>query len=172
MSEQKTFKNKTVYIPELLKALNDTGPNQRAKRIEIIREYASKGTDHNALLRAFVECMFHPAVVFDLPPGTPPYKENTAPDYDSAGNSLFKFFSNRMVRYFVKGQEKFIQQDIKRQMIFIQTLEGLYKDEAKVLLMIKEKQLEGYKKFVSEDLFREALPGWLPEAPKGQLANG
>lgn len=172
MANTKHFNNNRVYLPELLKALNDTGPNQRAKRIELIREFASKGSDHQALLRAFIECLWHPDVVFDLPPGIPPFKENEAPDYDMAGRSLFNFFKERMPTYFVKGQRNHIQIDVKRQQLFIIQLESLHKDEARLLCNLKDKELRACKKFVNEDLFREACPGWLPELPKDQSANG
>lgn len=170
---QRTFQDSRAYIPELLKALNETSPNQRQKRLDIIREFVSKGKDHEVLLRAFVECLWHPSVILDLPPGIPPYKENTAPDYDTAGRSLFNFFHERMITYFVKGQRNYIANEVKRQTLFVQQLEGLFKEDAKVLCMIKDKELRVCKKFINEDLFREAFPGWFPnETPKGQSANG
>jgi hypothetical protein len=172
MSTEKTFKNSRVYLPELFAALNATGPNQRQKRIDIIKEFASKGVDHLRMLQAFVECTFHPAVKFDLPEGTPPYKENTAPDYTFCSISLFNFFQNKMVPYFIKGHPMYIGDNVKREMIFIQQLESVFKDEAKILVMMKDKQLYGCKKFVNYGLFAEAFPGWLPEVPKEQSAKG
>lgn len=174
---QRTFTSDRAYIPELLKALNETPPNQRQRRVDIINEFVSKGKDHEKLLKSFMECMWHPHVIFDLPHGIPPFKENTAPDYDTAGRSLYNFFNDRITTYFVKGQKNYIKVDVKRQTLFIQQLESMYKDDAIVLCMMKDKELRNCKKFVNESLFREAMPGYLPpkteaESPNVQSVNG
>lgn len=173
MSE-KFFTASRVYLHELLDAISATHNSQRPKRLEIIKAYVNMGPDHAALLRAFLECVYHDDVVMDLPEGIPPYHENTAPDYDYAGRSLFNFFNERMVTYFVKGQSRYIQNPLKRQTLFVQQLESLYKDDAKVLLMMKDKKIPPTIKNITRALWEDACPGWLPPAaplPNAPSAN-
>lgn len=168
MTAQETVeetKKTPEYLPELLAALNNSGLNQRQKRIDMLRAFAKIDTRREMVLRGFIECVFHPMVVFALPPTNPPYKENDSPDYDLNGRTLYNFFYERMPLYFVKGTSRYIQNDPKREILFIQQLEALHKEEAKCLLMMKNKQLESCKKFLNYGLFKEAFPEWLPDAP-------
>ena len=153
------------YLPELLECLNDTGPNQRQKRIDMLKSFVAKDAKNEMTLRGFVECVFHPQVVFDLPPSNPPYRENDSPDYDMNGRTLYNFFYERMPLYFVKGTSRYVQNQTRREMLFIQQLEALHKEESKCLLMMKNKELRACKKFLNYGLFKEAFPEWLPELP-------
>lgn len=157
----KFLKNGRCFLPELFEAIGKTAAPAKAQRVNILKEYVAKGEDHKAVLRAFVECVFHPAVVFELPEGEPPFKKNTGPDYTFAGSSLFSVVSTKKIRYFAKCAG-LIQNEVKRQQVFIQVLESLHEKEAALFIMMKDKKITGYK-YLKEDLFREAFPEWLPK---------
>ena len=82
--------------------------------------------------------------------------------------TLHKVF--KRVPYFVKGHSKYIAEKVKREKLYIQTLESLYKPDAELFLMVKDKQIDQTKyRGLTEKLFRETFPELLPgkeEAPK------
>jgi len=157
-----------IYVPELfaelakMKALPD--------KIEALQAYQRKDQEHANLIRDVVQSMFHPAVVFDLPPGAPPYKTDYL-DYNMAPSTLVTAF--KRLPYFVESHSKHIKNPVKRESVYIQTLESLYKDDAELFVMIKNKKMDSKKyKGVTETLFRAAFPGMLPDkSPKSETGT-
>lgn len=149
-----------VYLSEFLEYLANLQGDQ--SRVQAIKDYAARGDMYAKVIRQFMETMWHPAVQFQLPETDPPYKKGEYPDLNLAPTSLFKAFST--VKYFAKC-EAMIPQTIKREAKFIQTLESMHEKEAEVFLMCKNKRLKGFPR-VTEKVFREAMPGILPEKTK------
>ena len=89
-------------------------------------------------LRQILKWNFDPNIKSELPEGIPPYVENEAPEgtehmlLRTEGNKLFNF---------IKGAQT--HQSTVRERMFIRLLEGLHKDEARMLCLIKDKKL-GY----------------------------
>ena len=89
-------------------------------------------------LRQILKWNFDPNIETDLPEGTPPYIANEAPEgtehmlLRTEGDKLFNF---------IKGAQT--HQSTVRERMFIRLLEGLHKDEARMLCLIKDKKL-GY----------------------------
>lgn len=146
-----------IFLPEILDAVSKA--KTKDEKISLINKFRNKNAEHNKLMIDFVQSLYHPDVVYDLPEGRPPFETNY-PDYTLAPNTLLKALS--FAKYFVKGQASYIEKVSKREHIFIQQLESLYLKDAELLLMVKDKKLTGYKG-VNEKLFREAIPGILPE---------
>ena len=148
-----------VFLPELLAEVSRV--KEHARKIELLRMYANKNEEHFKLIRDFLQCVYHPAVVFDLPEGAPPYTSDYV-DYTLAPMSLREAFTR--VPYFVKGHSKYIENPIKRERVFVQTLEGMYKDDCVLFLMVKEKKFDSRKyKTLNEAIFREAFPDIMPQ---------
>lgn len=145
-------KNDRIYMPEFLELLGKT----RAKkdRQELITQYRNKNSEHEQLLRVFVECMWHPKVEFALPPQSPPFNRNDAPDYALAGQSLFKVI--KRIGGFIKCPGM-IQNVMKREQNFIQVLESVFPAEADLLIAMKDKDISKYKN-IDRDLFYSVLP--------------
>lgn len=147
-----------VYLPELFAEVVKQKSNKA--KSDLLNAYAKKNAEHFETLRDFIQCTFHPAVVMDLPDTEPPY-ETTFPDYNLAPNTLHKVF--KRVPYFVKGHSKYIAEKVKREKLYIQTLESLYKPDAELFLMVKDKQIDQTKyRGLTEKLFRETFPELLP----------
>lgn len=147
-----------VYLPEILKYV--TKLKTQEEKVLALRAYANKNQEHLTAIKDLMQCLYHPAVVYDLPEGNPPFKVDYA-DYNLAPNTLAKALKKS--KYFVKGTESFAQNPMKREQIFMQTLESLYTDDAKLYLMVKDKKIDQrVYKGVDEDLFRAAFAGWLP----------
>ena len=113
-------------------------------------------------LRQICQWSYNPIIESELPSGTPPYIENDAPEgtehmlLRTEGNTLWHF-----VKTNGKSADPNIQSTVRERM-FIRLLEGLHKDEAKLLCAVKEKSLHKVYKGLSTQVVSEAF-GWNEE---------
>ena len=92
-------------------------------------------------LQQICQWAFNPTITSALPPGKPPYIENEAPE--GTEHTLLRTEGNGLW-HFVKVNGKLADPNIQRtvmERMFIRLLEGLHKDEAKLLCMVKDKKL-------------------------------
>lgn len=85
-------------------------------------------------LRLIFEYAFDPENKFVLPEGDPPYKQDAAPMGMSPGN-LYQ----ELKRFYI-----FCRKDltaIRRESLFVQLLENIHPDEAKLILAVKDQKL-------------------------------
>ena len=147
-----------VRLPLLSEILNKVhGAKTKAQKIKILKE------EDCLALRQICQWSFNPTIKSDLPSGTPPYIENDAPEgtehtlLRTEGNGLWHFIKTNG-----KSADPNLQQTVRERM-FIRLLEGLHKDEAKLLCLVKEKKLhrdkEGGYKGLSANVVGEAF-GW------------
>jgi hypothetical protein len=101
-------------------------------------------------LKTVLHYTFHKNIAFDLPTGVPPYKPMETPE-NWGHNRLPKEL--RKFQYFLKGSTL---NPIKRESIFIEVLETVSPEEAKLVLMMKDKKLT--YKGITRKLIEEALP--------------
>lgn len=88
----------------------------------------------DATVKTLLQYAFAPAMKFNLPEGTPPYKPDAAPIGMTPGNML-----GEVRRFYV-----FCRNDlspIKRESLFVGLLESIHPSEAIVLLAVKEQAL-------------------------------
>lgn len=136
-----------VLMSEVLTKVNNA--KDKPKKIQVLRDY------DNQPLRQVLKGAFDPKIEWDLPAGDPPYIANEAPIGTEHG--LLRNEAKRLW-YFVKGANNVLTKTQKETM-FIQMLEGLHKDEAKLLLGMKSKSLNKMYKGLTESVVREAF-GW------------
>jgi DNA/RNA-binding domain of Phe-tRNA-synthetase-like protein len=134
-------------MSEILKKVNNA--KDKPKKIAVLRE------NESAPLKQVLKGAFDPNIVWDLPPGDPPFMANEAPIGTEHG--LLRNEAKRLW-HFVKGADAATTKTQKETM-FIQMLEGLHQDEAKVLLGMKNKSLNKMYKGLTESVVREAF-GW------------
>ena len=89
-------------------------------------------------LRQILKWNFDPNIQTDLPEGIPPYVANEAPE--GTEHMLLRTEGNKLYN-FIKGAQT--HQSTVRERMFIRLLEGLHKDEARMLCVVKDKKL-GY----------------------------
>tara|TARA_B100001250_G_C19362952_1_gene598505 strand:+ start:65 stop:607 length:543 start_codon:yes stop_codon:yes gene_type:complete len=89
-------------------------------------------------LRQILKWNFDPNIQTELPEGTPPYVANEAPE--GTEHMLLRTEGNKLYN-FIKGANT--HQSTVRERMFIRLLEGLHKDEARMLCLVKDKKL-GY----------------------------
>ena len=136
-----------VLMSEVLTKVNNA--KDKPKKIQVLRDY------DNQPLRQVLKGAFDPKIEWDLPAGDPPFIANEAPIGTEHG--LLRNEAKRLW-YFVKGANNVLTKTQKETM-FIQMLEGLHKDEAKLLLGMKSKSLNKMYKGLTESVVREAF-GW------------
>ena len=119
----------------------------KGKKIEVLRKYSSEG------LKMVLKSSFDPKIVWRLPEGDVPYRPNPAPmgtEHTLLEKEARKFY------YFIKGGADNLP-SMKKENMFIQMLEGLHEDEAKVLCLVKDKQL-GKRYRITKAVVQEAFP--------------
>ena len=114
------------------------------KRIEKLREVDTP------VLRGVLKHAFDPGVKFLLPEGAPPYKEN---DFPSQEHLLYNNY--RRMYLFVEGGRDDLK-PIKREMLFIQFLETIDKDDAKLMIAVKDKKIPF--KGITANMVKKAFP--------------
>ena len=132
-----------MTLPELLTHIGDL---PAAKKASALKQIANLTPE----LKTVLQYTFHKNIVFELPAGVPPYKPMETPG-NWGHNRLPKEL--RKFQYFLKGSTL---NSIKRESIFIEVLESVSPEEAKLVLMMKEKKLT--YKGINRKLIEEALP--------------
>ena len=153
----------------------DLASQQRsvAKKIETLKTY-----EHNSI-KSILIWNFDPSVISLLPEGEVPYGESedqqlykgtlsdnikreaaggesaTGQDLDGRGRtSLRREWAN--LYHYVKGGNDTLS-GVRREMMFINLLQGLHPKEAEVLILTKDKKLtDKYK--ITQDIVTEAYP--------------
>ena len=118
-----------LLISEVLQKVSNA--KTKARKIELLQQH---NTD---ALRMLLIWNFDDSVISELPTGEVPFQANEAP-VGTEHTVLEK--EARLLYNFVQGGNNGLQQS-RRENMFIQMLEGLHKDEANVLCLVKDKQL-------------------------------
>ncbi len=119
----------------------------KAKKVEILQQY-----ENDALKTIFI-WNFDETVISVLPVGEVPFNKNEVPvgtDHTSLRRE-YKHLYN-----FVKGGNDSLS-SIRREVMFINILEGLHPEEAEILVLVKDKKLSTKYK-ISFDNVKEAYP--------------
>ena len=134
-------------LSEILK-LADEAPKKQDK-IDVLREY-----DCPPLRTILVAC-YSPQVKWLLPEGEPAYKPSDLTDIETR---LYQ--ESKHLYLFVEGGNPNITPH-KRQTIFVQMLETVTPDDAKLLIGCKDRKLP--YKTITKKLVEEAFPGIVPD---------
>ena len=132
-----------MTLPELLQHIGDL---PAAKKASALKQIANLTPE----LKTVLKYTFHKNIQFELPKGAPPYKEMETPE-NWGHNRLPKEL--RKFQYFITGTTL---NPIKREAMFIEVLESVSPEEAKLVLMMKDKKLT--YKGITRKLIEEALP--------------
>jgi hypothetical protein len=132
-----------LTLPELFKHISELPTAKRANALKAIANI----TPH---LKTILQYTYHKNIVFDLPPGDPPYKVMETPE--DMGHNRLPYEMRKFQYFFSRSGLK----PPKRESIFIEVLESVSPEEARLVLMIKNKKLT-YKGFTRK-LIEEALP--------------
>ena len=134
-------------LSEIFTKINNA--KDKPKKIEVLRQHDTPG------MRMVLKGAFDPKIEWDLPPGVPPYIANEAPA--GTEHTYLELEAKRLYN-FAKGGNASLNK-IRKETLFIQMLEGLHADEAKVLIDMKNKSLNKTYKGLTSEMVKEAF-GW------------
>ena len=124
-------------------------------KIKILRQYESDG------MRKLLKAAFDPNITWLLPRGKVPFIANEAPDgtehtrLEQEASSLNNYVALTHDGKRYEGNPRLNK--MKREMLFVQMLEGLTAGEAEILLAAKDKSLNKKYKGLNANTVREAF---------------
>ena len=133
------------FLHEILELVSEQ--KTKVKKIEILQEYRDDS------LTAVLIWNFDESVQSALPDGDVPYKPNEVPvgtDHTSLRREWKQLY------HFVKGGNDKLN-NLRRESMFVQMLEGLHPKEAEIICLIKDKRLTDVYK-VTLDQVKTAYP--------------
>ena len=133
------------FIHEILDYVDSQ--KTKPKKVQALQEHRDDA------LTAILIWNFDDRVISSVPEGQVPYKENEVP-VGTDHTSLRREWKNLF--HFIKGGNDSLSA-LRRETMFIQMLEGLHPEEAKIICLVKDKSLtEKYK--ITKDIVAEAFP--------------
>ena len=142
-----------TYTPLFSEILEKVAKLKTKKdKIEYLQKY---NTD---ALRMVIKSSFDPKIEWALPKGDVPYRANEAPE--GTEHTLLSQEARTLFN-FIKGGNGQLTQN-KRETMFVQMLEGLHADEAKLIVAAKDKKLHQVYKGLSANVVKEAF-NWTDE---------
>ena len=151
--------NELVGLSELFEEL--VGIKSLEDKQRLIKIFINSKKSNEQLLKNYIQSVYHPLIVLNLPNEVPPYKKDNYEDYDLAVIQMYKALER--VKHLVSGIPGYIENKLKREEIFIRTLEELYKKDAELYSYILLKEIN-QEKFpgINDSLFMEIYPEWFP----------
>ena len=135
----------TRSFSEILTQVSKT--KSKKEKVSFLRQYQTDA------LRMICKASFDPKIIWELPEGDVPYIQNDAPE--GTEHTLLAHESRKLY-HFIRGGNPSLTQN-KREMMFVQMLEGLHKDEADLLCAAKDKILHQKYKGLSDNVVKEAF---------------
>lgn len=111
--------------------------------------------NNSPALQTVLRYAFDPTIVWDLPAGDPPYKPCPYP-----AQEMRLMSETRRLYLFVKGGNPNLTK-IKREALYIELLESIHPEDAKLLNAVKSKKIP--YKGITAKLVKEAFPGLIVE---------
>jgi hypothetical protein len=135
----------TPLLSEVLEQVHKA--KTKDKKVAILQEYDSEP------LRMIIKSSFDPNIEWDMPEGPVPYQANEAPI--GTEHNVLRRECKKLYR-FIKGGDPNLPR-AKKENLFIQTLEGLHKSEAELIINAKDKRLHQIYKGLSSAVVKEAF---------------
>ena len=137
-----------MTLPEIFQHVSDLPAGKRADALKKIASLVDN-------VRVVLHYVYHKNVVMALPEGIPPYKPMDIPKNMGLNRLPAEM---KKIQYFLPSSNI---NPIKRESMFIDMLESLSPEDAKLLLMMKNKKLEykGITRKLVEEVFPEILVG-------------
>ena len=137
--------NSRLLISEILRKVSNA--KTKKEKIGILRE------NNSPALRMLMIWNFDDSAKSAIPEGDVPYTPNDAPagtDHTRLEQEYRGFY-----RFLVGGARL---SSLKRETMFVQLLEGLHKDEAELLCLIKDGKMNDKYKRITKAVISEAFP--------------
>ena len=137
-----------AYTPLFSEILDKVAKLKTKKqKVDFLRQH---NTD---ALRMVLKSSFDPKIVWQLPEGEVPFSPNDAPE--GTEHTVLAMEARKLYN-FIQGGNNALTQN-KREMMFVQLLEGLHQTEAYMLVDAKDKILHKRYKGLSSAVVKEAF---------------
>ena len=137
-----------AYTPLFSEILDKVAKLKTKKqKVEFLRQHNSDA------LRMILKSSFDPKIVWQLPEGEVPFSPNDAPE--GTEHTVLAMEARKLYN-FIQGGNNALTQN-KREMMFVQLLEGLHQTEAYMLVDAKDKILHKRYKGLSSAVVKEAF---------------
>ena len=137
-----------AYTPLFSEILDKVAKLKTKKqKVEFLRQH------NTAALRMILKSSFDPKIVWQLPEGEVPFSPNDAPE--GTEHTVLAMEARKLYN-FIQGGNNALTQN-KREMMFVQLLEGLHQTEAYMLVDAKDKILHKRYKGLSSAVVKEAF---------------
>ena len=140
-----TLGSRSETVHEIFTKINNA--KDKPKKIEVLKKF------DKPYIRSILKAAFDPKIVWDIPEGTPPYIANEAPlgtEHTILSNQVNKLY------HFLKGGNNTLNK-AKKEIMFIQMLEGLCAEEAEFLITAVSKKINNKYKGFTANLVKEAF---------------
>ena len=136
-------------VPPLMSEIATKVNNAKDKprKLKVLKD------NDSVALRQVLKGAFHPDIEWALPKGDVPYTVNEAPL--GTDHTLLSQEAKRLY-LFTKGGDNSLSQN-KRELLFVQMLEGLSADEAEFLVTVVNKKVNNKYKGFTANLVKEAF---------------
>ena len=136
-------------IPPLMSeiATKINNAKDKPRKLKVLRD------NDSTPLRQVLKGAFHPDIQWALPKGDVPYTVNDAPL--GTDHTILSQEAKRLY-LFTKGGDNTLSQN-KRELLFVQMLEGLSADEAEFLVTVVNKKVNNKYKGFTANLVKEAF---------------
>ena len=136
-------------VPPLMSeiAMKVNNAKDKPRKLKVLRDHDSVS------LRQVLKGAFHPDIKWTIPKGEVPYTVNDAPigtEHTVLGQEAKRLY------LFVEGGDNTIKQS-KKELLFIQMLEGLCAEEAEFLVAVVNKKINTKYKGFTANLVKEAF---------------
>jgi len=139
-----------LAISEILEQV--AAAKTKKEKIELLHR------NDNTVLRSVIKHALDPNILFELPPGAPPYKKS-----DFLDDHGMLYTEARKFYLFVKGGHPTLT-NLRRESLFITLLESVHPKDAELLVAMKDKKLP--YKGITKSLIKEAYPGLIDDEQK------
>ena len=146
------------HIPEILKQCNDAP--SKAERVRILQSHNLRP------LRNILALAFDKNIVLDLPEGVPPFKRDAREPVGMSSASLYTE-SRRLARCATSDPLP----KHRKEMVFIQILEGIHWEEADLVVAAKDKDISKLYPNVTREIVRKAFPNLLTDIQPNQYTK-
>jgi len=139
----------TMLVHEVFEKVAEA--KTKKEKLEVLHWY------DNRAIRDVLKGAFDDGIQFNLPEGDPPYNESSK---ENPPSLLLKQSKKFPMFVAAQGNE---QASPKTESLFIKLLESIHPSEARIVLLMKNKKLEGEYKGLTKKLAQEAFPGLITQ---------
>ena len=134
-----------ILMHEIAMKINNA--KDKPRKLKVLQE------NDSISLRQVLKGAFDPKIEWALPKGDVPYTPNDAPL--GTDHTILSQEAKRLY-LFTKGGDNTLTQN-KKELLFVQMLEGLHAEEAKFLVTVKDKKVNNEYKGFTANLVKEAF---------------